>query len=134
MNTGKAKVRSKRRVAICVPLTKTTQDLITKRELDLMKTTALLINSSRGGIIDETALYDHLVKGKIAGAALDVFTHEPPPSDHPLLSLDNFIATPHIGGMTAESMRRMAITLAEDILRVFRGERPRYPVNPQVYT
>ena len=121
-------------VAICVPLTKTTQDLITKRELDLMKTTALLINSSRGGIIDETALYDHLVKGKIAGAALDVFTHEPPPSDHPLLSLDNFIATPHIGGMTAESMRRMAITLAEDILRVFRGERPRYPVNPQVYT
>lgn len=121
-------------VVICVPLTKETTNLIGLKELSLMKANAFLINSSRGGIVNEAALYDHLVKKKIAGAALDVFLQEPPPSDHPLLSLDNFIATPHIGGVTTESMRRMAITLAEDILRVFRGERPRYLVNPQVYT
>jgi len=119
-------------VVICVPLTKETSNLIRARELNLMKANAFLINSSRGGIVDEAALYDHLVKNKIAGAALDVFLQEPPPADHPLLSLDNFIATPHIGGMTEEAMRRMSITVAEEILRVFRGERPKYPVNPQV--
>jgi len=119
-------------VVICVPLTKETTNLIGAKALGLMKANAFLINSSRGGIVDEVALYDHLVKGKIAGAALDVFSTEPPPADHPLLSLDNFIATPHIGGMTAEAMRRMAITVAEEILRVFRGEKPKYPVNPQV--
>ena len=121
-------------VVICVPLTKATQNLISAKELNLMKADAFLINSSRGQIVDEAALYDYLVKGKIAGAALDVFTHEPPPSDHPLLSLDNFIATPHTGGVTAESMRRMAITLAEDVVRVFRGQQPRFPVNLQVYS
>jgi len=120
-------------VVICVPLTKETANLIEAKELALMKASAFLINSSRGGIVDEAALYDHLVKGKIAGAALDVFAQEPPSSDHPLLGLDNFIATPHIGGMTAEAMRRMAITVAEEILRVLHGERPKYPVNPQVF-
>jgi len=120
-------------VVICVPLTGETANLIGARELGLMKPGAFLINSSRGGIVDEAALYDSLVKGKIAGAALDVFSQEPPPPDHPLLSLDNFIATPHVGGVTAEAMRRMAITLAEEILRVFRGERPKYPVNPGLY-
>jgi D-3-phosphoglycerate dehydrogenase len=119
-------------VVICVPLTEETTNLIGLRELGLLKANAFLINSSRGGIVDEAALYDHLVKGKIAGAAMDVFLREPPPADHPLLSLNNFIATPHIGGMTVEAMRRMAITVAEEILRVFRGERPKYPVNPQV--
>jgi len=121
-------------VVISVPLTKATQDLIAAKELGLMKENAFLINSSRGRIINEAALYDHLVKGKIAGAALDVFTHEPLSPDHPLLSLDNFIATPHTAGVTAEAMRRMATTLAEDILRVFQGQKPRYPVNPQVYS
>ncbi len=120
-------------IIICVPLIKETSNLIGSKELGLMKANAFLINTSRGGIVDEAALYDHLVKNKIAGAALDVFSSEPPPSNHPLLSLDNFIATPHIGGMTVEAMRRMAIAQAEDILRVFRGERPKYPVNPQVY-
>lgn len=119
-------------VVICVPLTKETVNLIGSRELGLLKASAFLINSSRGGIVDEAALYDYLVKGKIAGAAMDVFGQEPPSADHPLLRLDNFIATPHIAGMTVEAMRRMAITLAEEILRVFRGEKPKYPVNPQV--
>ncbi len=119
-------------VVICVPLTGETAGLIGAGELGLMKPDAFLVNSSRGGIVDEAALYDVLVRGGIAGAAMDVFVHEPPPSVHPLLGLDNFIATPHNAGMTAEAMKRMAITIAEEILRVFRGERPKYPVNPQV--
>jgi len=119
-------------VAICVPLTAETANLIGARELSLMKPDAFLINSSRGGIVDEKALYDNLSKGGIAGAAIDVFLKEPPASDHPLLSLDNFIGTPHIAGGTREAMKRMATTVAEEILRVFRGERPKFPVNPQV--
>ena len=119
-------------VVICVPLTKETANLIGVRELGLMKPDAFLVNSSRGGIVDEAALYDALVKGEIAGAALDVFLKEPPPPDHPLFRLDNFIGTPHIAGGTVEAMRRMATTCAEEILRVFRGERPKFPVNPQV--
>ncbi len=119
-------------VVICVPLTKETADLIGARELDLMKSDAFLINSSRGGIVDEDALYDHLSNGKIAGAGMDVFLKEPPPQDHPLFSLDNFIGTPHIAGGTSEAMQRMATTCAEEILRVFRGERPKFPLNPQV--
>ena len=120
-------------VVISMPLTKETINLIGSAELGLMKPNAFLINSARGRIIDEDALYDHLVKKKIAGAALDVFSQEPPNSEHPLLSLDNFIATPHIGGSTVEAMRRMAITVAEEIVRVFHGQRPRYPVNPEIY-
>lgn len=120
-------------VVICVPLAKETTNLIGLKELELMKADAFLINCSRGGIVDESVLYDYLLKKKIAGAALDVFSQEPPPSDHPLLSLDNFIATPHIAGLTLESTRRMSVTLSEDILRVFQGEKPRYLVNPQVY-
>ncbi|NQT05115.1 MAG: hydroxyacid dehydrogenase [Dehalococcoidia bacterium] len=119
-------------VVICVPLTKETANLIGTRELNLMKPDAFLINSSRGGIVDEKALYDSLVEGTIAGAAMDVFLEEPPATDHPLFSLDNFIGTPHIAGGTTEAMRRMATTCAEEILRVFRGERPKFPINPEV--
>ena len=119
-------------VAICVPLTEETANLIGARELGLMKPDAFLVNSSRGGIVDEQALYDCLAKGRIAGAAMDVYVKEPPASDHPLLSLDNFIGTPHIAGSTREAMRRMAVTVAEEVLRVFHGERPKFPVNPQV--
>jgi len=119
-------------VVICVPLTKETANLIGTRELNLMKPDAFLINSSRGGIVDEGALYDHLSKGKIGGAAMDVFLKEPPLPDYPLFSLDNFIGTPHIAGGTREAMRRMATTCAEEILWVFHGERPKFPLNPEV--
>lgn len=121
-------------VVICIPYTEETANLISARELGLMKETAFLISSARGGIVDETALYSGLVEKKIAGAALDVFTVEPPPPDNPLLSLDNFVGTPHLGGITGEAMMRMATTAADEIMRVFRGERPNYPINPQVYS
>jgi D-3-phosphoglycerate dehydrogenase len=120
-------------VVICVPLTDETANLIRGRELNLMKPTAYLVNSSRGGIIDEAALYQFLSRGRLAGAAIDTFKEEPPTPKNPLLSLENFIATPHTAGVTDESMKRIAATLADDVLRVLRGERPQFPVNPQVY-
>jgi len=121
-------------VVICVPLTKETTNLIGSPELCLMKKSAFLINSSRGRIVDESALYDHLVHRKIVGAALDVFSQEPPASEHPLFTLDNFIGTPHIAGVTAEALKRMATTVAEEIIGVLGGQKPNYPVNPQVYS
>ncbi|MFC1899032.1 hydroxyacid dehydrogenase [Chloroflexota bacterium] len=120
-------------VVICVPLNKETANLIGRKELTLMKESSFLINSSRGGIVDEKALYDSLKQKKITGAAMDVFTKEPPSPDNPLLNLDNFIATPHLGAGTEEAMKLMALTVAEEILRVFQGEKPKYPVNPEIY-
>ncbi len=121
-------------VVICVPLTKETTNLIGSPELRLMKESAFLINSSRGKIVDESALYDHLAQRKIIGAALDVFSQEPPTSEHPLFGLDNFIGTPHIGGATVEALKRMSTMVAEEILCVLGGKKPKYPVNPQVYS
>ncbi len=119
-------------LALCVPLTAETRGMLGARELALMKPKAYLVNTSRGGIVDEEALYRALVAGGLAGAGMDVFSEEPPAANHPLLSLTNFIATPHVAGATVEAMRRMATDLADEILRVLRGERPLYPVNPEV--
>jgi D-3-phosphoglycerate dehydrogenase len=120
-------------LALCVPLTAETRGMLGARELALMKPTSYLVNTSRGGIVDEEALYRALVAGGLAGAGMDVFVNEPPAADHPLLSLSNFVATPHVAGATVEAMRRMATDLADEILRVLHGERPLYPVNPEVY-
>ena len=119
-------------VALCLPLTADTTGLIGAEELALMKETAFLVNTARGGLVDEHALYEALVDGKLAGAASDAFVKEPVSSDHPLLSLKNFIATPHVGGATREAMRRMSLDMADEILRVLNGERPLFAVNPEV--
>ena len=89
-----------------------------------MKPTAILINTSRGGIIDEAALADALRTGRLGGAALDVRAQEPPTGDDPLATLDNVLLTPHIAGLTAESQARVCTTVADDVLRVLRGEQP----------
>jgi D-3-phosphoglycerate dehydrogenase len=120
-------------VSINCPLTAQTRDLIGEKGLRMMKETAFILNTSRGGIIDEEALHRALTEGRIAGAALDVFVEEPPPPDHPLLKLDHMVVTPHIGGVTEEAMSRMAIMAAEDILRVLAGDRPQHVVNPEIY-
>lgn len=120
-------------VVLCLPLTTETTSIIGAKELTWMKPSAFLVNTSRGGLIDEAALYTALSEGRVAGAAMDVFVKEPVPAGHPLLSLDNFIATPHVAGSTREAMRRMATDLAEEIVRVLTGERPLYPVNPEVF-
>ena len=117
-----------------VPLTQETRTLIGSRELGLMKPTAILINTSRGGIVDEEALLDALTSNRLKGAALDAFEPEPIPRGHPFLSLDSdlqkrLILTPHIGGATRQAHSRMYQESIENILRVLRGEQPKYVVN-----
>ena len=117
-----------------IPLTRETRKLIGPRELGLMKPTAILINTSRGGIVDERALLDALASGRLKGAALDAFEPEPIPRDHPFLSLDSdlqkrLLLTPHIGGATRQAHSRMYQESIDNILRVLRGEEPKYVVN-----
>jgi len=117
-----------------IPLTRETRKLIGSKELGWMKPTAILINTSRGGIVDEKALLDALASGRLKGAALDAFEPEPIPPDHPFLSLDGdlqkrIILTPHIGGATRQAHSRMYQESIENILRVLRGEQPKYVVN-----
>ncbi|MEM3420634.1 MAG: hydroxyacid dehydrogenase [Candidatus Hadarchaeum sp.] len=101
-------------LTIHLPLTPETRHLIGRRELGLMKSTAVLINTSRGEIVDENALIEALTGGKIAGACLDVFSREPP-VDSPLLKLSNVILTPHIGASTHEAQKEAAILISEKI-------------------
>lgn len=115
-------------LSVHCPLIPQTRHIINKEVLDAMKPDAYLINASRGPTVDEEALIAALKENKIAGAGLDVLDQEPPAPDNPLFSLDNVVLTPHIAGFTDEGKRRMGVTAAEDILRVFRGEKPIYPV------
>ncbi len=115
-------------VSIHVPLTDKTRNMITKRELLLMKKTSFLINCARGGIVNERDLYEILKEKRIAGAALDVFEKEPP-FDSPLLELDNVIVTPHIGGNTVEAQKSACMIVCEDIERILNGRPPRNSVN-----
>ena len=101
-------------VTLHVALTPQTRHMIGRRELSLMKPTAFLINTSRGEIVDETALVEALREGRIAGAALDVYEREPP-TDSPLLKLENVILTPHIGASTIEAQRDAGILIAKKI-------------------
>ncbi|MGB9642137.1 MAG: 2-hydroxyacid dehydrogenase [Candidatus Ratteibacteria bacterium] len=118
-------------VSIHVPLVSGTRHLIGKRELSLMKKTAILINTSRGPVVDEKALVDALMERRIWGAGLDVYENEPD-IEHGLLNLSNVVLLPHIASATFETRTKMAIMAAENILAVFRGEIPPNIVNPEV--
>jgi D-3-phosphoglycerate dehydrogenase len=120
-------------LSIHVPLTPETKDIVAARELAMMKPTAFLINTSRGGVVNEEDLYQALKDGQLAGAGLDVFVKEPPQAANPLVQLDNVIATPHTGAVTEEAMERMAAMAAEEVLAVLAGRVPRNLVNPQVF-
>jgi D-3-phosphoglycerate dehydrogenase len=119
-------------ITIHVPLTEETHHMIGKNELGLMKRTAVIVNTSRGGIIDETALYDALKEKRIARAALDVTEKEPLDLNNPLCKLDNVIITPHIAGSTEESVYRMSVTAAENIVQYFKGAVPIFVINKEV--
>jgi D-3-phosphoglycerate dehydrogenase len=109
-------------VSIHCPKTPETVGMFNAARLKRMKATAYLINTARGGIVDEPALYDALVGGKLAGAGLDVFEQEPPPSGHSLFELPNVIMAPHVAGVTREAVDRMSEQTARNILSALDGE------------
>jgi D-3-phosphoglycerate dehydrogenase len=108
-------------LTIHAPLTAETRGLIGRRELALMKPTAILVSVARGGIVDEAALYDALASGALFGAALDVFEKEPPAADHPLFRIPSFVGTPHLAGGTLESREETAVAVVEQLLDVLKG-------------
>lgn len=118
-------------VTLHVPLTPETHHLIGAAQFRQMKPTAVLINTSRGPVVDQDALVEALRAGEIACAALDVTSPEPLPSDHPLLSLPNAIVTPHIASASVTARTQMAILAARNLLAGLRGEVPPHPVNPE---
>lgn len=115
-------------VSVHLPLTEGTRGIIGRDAIALMKPSAYVINVARGGVIDEAALADALREQRIAGAGIDVFSVEPVPPDHPFLSLPNALLTPHTAGLSEESGLRMAMTVSQDVVRVLKGEPPRFPV------
>jgi D-3-phosphoglycerate dehydrogenase len=119
-------------VSIHVPLTNETRGLIDEAALRQMKPTAYLINTSRGAVVDEAALYRALTEGWIAGAALDVLTREPPDPILPLLALDNVIVTPHVAFYSEEAIAALQRRAAEQVATVLRGDLPDNVVNPAV--
>jgi len=106
-------------LTVHTPLTNETRGMIDRDVLGKMKKGARIINCARGGLVDEEALYDAIKNGSIAGAAIDVFAQEPPPPDHPLLGLDQVIATPHLGASTTEAQEGVAFTVAEQMRDYF---------------
>jgi D-3-phosphoglycerate dehydrogenase len=116
-------------ISLHLPLTPQTRHIISYKELSLMKRTAYIVNTARGELIDETALYQVLKSNLIAGAALDVYAKEPPYGS-PLLLLDNVIATPHIAAYTVEAMERMDTKCADTIVSFFAGKVPESLLNP----
>lgn len=119
-------------VTLHTPLTPSTRNLINAETLALMKPTARLINCARGGLVDEDALLRALNEGRIAGAALDVFSQEPPPPDHPLLHHPKVIVTPHLGGSTEEAQAGVARDIAEQVIAVLDGRLPQHAVNAPI--
>ncbi len=111
-------------VCVNAPLNDETRGMIGARELALMKPTAYLVNTGRGGIVDEGAVHDALAAGRLAGAALDVLAVEPAPVDHPLFSLPNFVGTRHVGGYSTEALRNIGLTAAGQVLDVLEGREP----------
>ncbi len=119
-------------IVLCCPLTPETRGLIDARRIGLMKPGALIVNVARGPVIVDEALVAALREGRIGGAALDVFATQPLPPDHPYFSFDNVIVTPHMAGITEESMMRMGMGAAAEVVRILRGELPVNLRNPEV--
>lgn len=120
-------------VSLHVPLTTETYYLISTEQFRVMKPTAILINTSRGPIVDPQALYEALKSGQIAACGLDVTEPEPIPRDDPLLTLDNCVIVPHIASASIATRTKMATMAAENLIAGLKGEMPPHPVNPEVF-
>jgi D-3-phosphoglycerate dehydrogenase len=116
-------------VSLHVPLTEQTRHVMNAQSLAAMKDGAVIINTARGGLIDEHALADAVRSGAVGGALLDVLSQEPPPIDHPLLGVDRIWITPHTAWYSLEAKKDVAMRAAEDVHRVLTGQIPRSPVN-----
>ena len=115
-------------ISLHVPGGEKNQGIISKKEFAMMKKSASLIQVSRGGVVDEEALAEAIRNSQIRGAAVDVFSEEPPQKDNPLLKLEQVLLTPHIGSNTVECMDRIALDVAEDVHLVLSGENPKHPI------
>lgn len=120
-------------VSLNCPLTPETRHLVTADRLRRMKPNAVIVNAARGPVIDEQALLTALRENWIRGAALDVFSKQPLAADHPLLSLENVLLTPHVAGLTTESSQAMGVGTARQIMQLMAGERPEHLVNTEVW-
>jgi D-3-phosphoglycerate dehydrogenase len=118
-------------VSIHVPLTRRTRHLIGERELQLMKPTAVLVNTARGAVLDQLALAEALQAGTLEGAACDVWEREPTPLQHPLLQCHNFLASPHIAGISEEGSIDNRTKQAQEVVRVLSGQPPLNQVFPE---
>ena len=116
-------------ISLHVPLNEQTRNLLNRQRLELVKPGAIVVNTSRGGVVDEAALLELLEAGRLGGVALDVFATEPPPSDYPLLRHPRVVATPHLGASTVEAQAEVAREVVEEVLAVLRGRPPRNAVN-----
>jgi len=116
-------------LSVNVPLTDETRGMIGKEEIAMMKQGAILVNTARGGIVEEEALANALKKGKLKGAAVDVFKNEPIDYDCPLLELENVILTPHISAISPETMKRVPVMVCENLNRIYEGKPPLRVVN-----
>ncbi len=121
-------------VSVHAPLTPSTRRLLSDREFEHMKPTALVFNTGRGGVIDEAALVRALGAGQIAGAGIDVFEQEPFSPDNPLIGMENVVLTPHAAGYSDEAIRTVRRLAAAEMVRMLGGERPLNLVNPTVST
>ncbi|MCL4385458.1 MAG: phosphoglycerate dehydrogenase [Actinobacteria bacterium] len=115
-------------ISLHIPVTAKTSNIINKENIEKMKDGVILINTSRGELIDEDALYESLVNGKVRAVALDTFKKEPPDSDNKLLSLKQVIATPHMGAATDNASNEMTRISISDCLAVLKGEKPKFAV------
>ncbi len=115
------------------PLTPETRHMIDEKALALLRPGAIFVNTSRGPVQDERALFEALARGHLAAAGLDVFEEEPSPVDNPLFGLDNVVVSSHVAGVTREAHRQAALQVTGEMLRVLRGERPEVLANPEVW-
>ncbi len=115
------------------PLTPETRHMINEKTIGLMKPGAIYINTSRGPVQDERALFEALTRGKLGAAGLDVWEDEPTSADNPILNLQNVVCSSHVAGVTREATRQAAMQVSGEMLRVLRGERPDVLVNPEVW-